>query len=648
MLTEMNPFSRPIPFSSVRIDDPFWNRRLQINRETSIPWQYKQCLENGRIDAFRLRWKPGDGEAPHVFWDSDVAKWVEAASYSLATHPDPGMEDLLEKTVQLIVSAQQPDGYLNTHFTVTEQNKRWTHLRDMHELYCAGHLMEAGVAHFEATGRRTLLDAVCRYADYIDSVFGPGPEKKRGYCGHEEIELALVRLYRATGVKRYLDLGLYFINERGRQPLYFDVEAKARGESGGGDFHGEWGYKHYQAHEPVREQKTAVGHAVRAVYLYTAMADLAGECDDPALLAAVRRLWEDVTNKRMYVTGAIGSTRHNEGFSSDYNLPNETAYCETCASVGLIFWAQRMLGFECDGRYADAIERTLFNGVLAGVSHEGTLFFYENPLASRGQHHRKPWYGCACCPSNLSRLLASLGNYIYSEVDGGLAVHLYIGSGMKIVLPGGGEAGIRMETRLPWNGEVSLAIESSGPAEFPLRLRIPDWCREASLSVNGSEMNCQAEKGYAVIRRKWKTGDEVRLILEMTVDQMEAHPMVMAGQGQVALRRGPLVYCVEDADHETGVMDLILLRSRKLRERWEDGLLGGMMILEGEGLVSPEREWGEKLYRVSSGKPLKRTPLCAVPYYAWGNRKPGAMKVWLPWQEGAEADSLWRSGVTIH
>jgi DUF1680 family protein len=619
-----------VPFSSVRIRDDFWDRRLKINREISLPWQYKQCLENGRINAFRLQWKPGEGEAPHVFWDSDVAKWVEAASYSLATHPDPALEELLEKTVALMVSAQQPDGYLNTHFTVTEQDKRWTHLRDKHELYCAGHLMEAGVAHFQATGRRNLLDAVCRYADYIDSVFGPEPGKKRGYCGHEEIELALVRLYHATGVRRYLDLSRYFIDERGQSPLYFDVEAVARGETAGGDFYGEWGYKHYQAHQPVREQEVAVGHAVRAVYLYSGMADIARECGDPALLQAVRRLWDNVTKKKMYVTGAIGSARHNEGFSKAYDLPNETAYCETCAGIGLIFWAQRMLQLECDREYSDVIERSLYNGVLSGVSLEGTKFFYENPLASRGQHHRQPWFGCACCPSNLSRLMSSLGNHIYSEVEGGLAVHLYIGNEMRHELTGKVPVSVKMETHYPWKEKIRLEMKMEKAADFPLRLRIPAWCRKSRLLINGKEVPERMEKGYVVYRKLWETGDCIELLLEMKPEQVEANPLVLANQGKVALQRGPLVYCVEDADHSDQVKDLVFLRSVALQDRWDPELLGGVVVLEGGGLVREGAAWGEGLYRVSDTVIARRTGLKAIPYYAWDNRSPGAMKVWLP------------------
>jgi DUF1680 family protein len=353
-----------LPLNNVTIDGGFWGPRLEINRQRTLPIEYKQCKDTGRIDAFRLDWKPGAGPAPHIFWDSDVAKWIEAASYALNSHPDAALEGVVDETIALIASAQQADGYLNTHFTVVEPGKRWTNLRDRHELYCAGHLIEAGVAHFQATGKRALLDVVCRYADHIAAVFGPGPAQKRGYPGHEEIELALVKLYRATGERRYLDLSLYFINERGSQPHYYDLEALERGEEPG-----KFRFKTYaymQAHLPVREQRQVVGHAVRAMYLYAAMADLAAETGDESLLQACEVLWEDLCLRKMYLTGGIGPSTDNEGFTGAYDLPNETAYAETCASIGLVFWAQRMLQSGCESRYADVMEGALYNGVLIG------------------------------------------------------------------------------------------------------------------------------------------------------------------------------------------------------------------------------------------------------------------------------------------
>ncbi|MEI8311129.1 MAG: beta-L-arabinofuranosidase domain-containing protein [Verrucomicrobiota bacterium] len=608
--------NQPIPFTEVRIDDSFWNERLRINREVSLPYQYWQCKETGRIDAFKLLWQPGTGSAPNIAWDSDVAKWVEAASYSLATHPDADLAAQLEEVVALIASAQQPDGYLNTHFTQVDQEKRWENLQDAHELYCAGHLIEAAVAHFQATGKRDLLDVACRYADYISTVFGREEGEIHGYCGHEEIELALVKLYRATREKRYLELSRYFVEERGRSPHIFKNPRDAWG-----------GLAYYQAHAPVREQKEAVGHAVRAVYLYSAIADLAGESNDPSLLAASETLWESVTKRKMYLTGGIGSTRAGEAFTNDYDLPDETAYCETCAAVGMVMWSHRLVQLDCDRRYADVMERALYNGVLSGVSRDGTKFFYENPLASRGGHHRQPWFECVCCPSNLSRLLASLGNYLFSKTDDGLAVHLYLQSGMARQSVAGASVQVKVETRYPWEGLIRLTVETDHPADFALRLRIPEWCRSHKVRIGGKSVEVSEEKGYAVIHRTWSSGDAVELVLDMPVEKIVSHPGVLMNQGQVALQRGPLVYCVEDANHKIGVFNLVLPGDAKLSPRWEQNLLGGITVVEGKGLI---RTPSENLYSRADDVTFAETDLLAVPYYAWDNQTPGAMTVWMP------------------
>ena len=608
--------NQPIPFTEVRIDDFFWNERLRINREVSLPYQYWQCKETGRIDAFRLQWQPGTGSAPNIAWDSDVAKWVEAASYSLATHPDAELAAQLEEVVGLIASAQQPDGYLNTHFTQVDKEKRWENLQDAHELYCAGHLFEAAVAHFQATGKRYLLDVACRYADYISTVFGREEGKIHGYCGHEEIELALVKLYRATREIRYLELSRYFVEERGRSPHIFKNPRDGWG-----------GLAYYQAHAPVREQKEAVGHAVRAVYLYSAIADLAGESNDPSLLAASETLWDSVTKRKMYLTGGIGSTRVGEAFTNDYDLPDETAYCETCAAVGMVMWSHRLLQLDCDRRYADVMERALYNSVLSGVSRDGTKFFYENPLASRGGHHRQPWFECVCCPSNLSRLLASLGNYLFSRTEDSLAVHLYLQSGMARQSVAGASVQVKVETRYPWEGLIRLTVETDRPAAFALRLRIPEWCRSYEVRIGGKTMETPEEKGYAVIHRTWSSGDAVELVLDMPVEKIVSHPGVLMNQGQVALQRGPLVYCVEDANHKTGVFNLVLPGDAKMSPRWDQNLLGGITVVEGKALI---RTPSDNLYARAGDVTVAETDLLAVPYYAWDNQTPGAMTVWMP------------------
>ncbi len=608
--------NQPIPLTEVQIDDSFWNERLRINREVSLPYQYWQCKETGRIDAFKLQWQPGTGSAPNIAWDSDVAKWVEAASYSLATHPDADLAAQLEEVVSLIASAQQPDGYLNTHFTQVDQEKRWENLQDAHELYCAGHLFEAAVAHFQATGKRDLLDVACRYADYISTVFGWEEGKIHGYCGHEEIELALVKLYRATREKRYLELSRYFVEERGQSPHIFKKPRDGRG-----------GIDYYQAHAPVREQKEAVGHAVRAVYLYSAIADLAGESNDPSLLAASETLWESVTKRKMYLTGGIGSTRVGEAFTNDYDLPDETAYCETCAAVGMVMWSHRLVHLDCDRRYADVMERSLYNGVLSGVSRDGTRFFYENPLASRGAHHRKPWFNCACCPSNLSRLLASLGNYVFSRTDDGLAVHLYLQSEVARQSVAGASVQLKLETRYPWEGLIRLTVGTDRPAAFALRLRIPEWCRSHEVRIGGKPVEAPEEKGYAVLHRTWSSGDAVELVLDMPVEKIVSHPGVLMNQGRIALQRGPLVYCVEDANHKTDVFNLVLPGDAKLSPRWEQNLLGGITVVEGKGLV---RTPSDNLYSRAGDVTFAEADLLAVPYYAWDNQTPGAMTVWMP------------------
>ncbi len=615
----------PVPWKAVTIDDPFWTPHIQVNREHTLPYIYRLCQETGRIDALRLKWKPGMEPIPHIFWDSDIAKWLEAASYSLATYPDPALEAQVDEVIRLIVAAQQPDGYFNTYFTVVEPEKRWTNLRDWHELYCAGHLIEAAVAHFQATGKRVLLDALCRYADYIDTVFGIAPGKKRGYPGHEEIELALVKLYRVTGEKRYLHLSQYFVDERGRQPHYFDIEARLRGEDRAAFQHKT--YEYNQSHLAVREQREVVGHAVRAMYLYSAMADLARELHDQSLFDADQHLWNHLCTTRLYITGGLGPSRHNEGFTADYDLPNETAYAETCAAIGLVFWNHRMLQLDCEARYADVLERALYNCVLSGVSLDGQKFFYENPLASLGTHHRQEWFMCACCPPNIARLLASLGQYIYAVNDKDLVVHLYIQSTAQMTV-GGREVTVRQETTYPWDGTITLRLGMDEPSMFGLRLRIPGWCQHARLKVNGDAFDIAShlEQGYVRVERVWQD-DEVELELAMPVERMYAHPNVRQDAGCVALQRGPLVYCLEGTDNKAPLHRIVVPGITELASHFEPDLLG-VMVVRGKALAEEDTDWTETLYR-SRPASLQPGAITAIPYYAWDNRQPGEMRVWL-------------------
>ena len=617
----------PADLKDVEINDAFWTPRAGTNRRVTLPGQYKHLEDTGRIDALRLQWRPGAANRPHPFWDSDVAKWLEAAAYALATRRDRKLEALADRVIDRIAGAQQPDGYLNSYFAAVEPDSRWKNLRDMHELYCAGHLMEAGVAYFEATRKRKLLDVTCRLADHINNVFGRRKGRKRGYPGHEEIELALVKLYRATDQKRYLELASYFVDERGRTPHYFAREARARGEDPGKTVRGREQY--WQAHAPVREQDEAVGHAVRAGYLYSGMADVAAETGDEELLAACKRLWASITQRKMYVTGGVGSRHAGESFGADYELPNDTAYAETCAAIALVFFAHRMLQVDPDRKYADGMELALYNAALAGVSADGRRSFYVNPLASDGAHHRREWFDCACCPPNLARLIASLGRYVYSAGDRSIYVHLYVGGRLRTELAGR-QVTLAQRTRYPWDGEVKIAVRLSDPAKFALMLRIPGWCRRYVLKVNGGRARHRVVKGYAKVAREWRDGDVVELSLAMPVERVAAHPSVAADAGKVALRRGPIVYCLEQCDHAADVRSVALPDRAKLAARFDRRLLGGAVVIEAQGVAPRSAGWKGALYRTGGKMRMKPVKIQAVPYYLWDNRAPGPMTVWIP------------------
>jgi hypothetical protein len=629
-----------VPFTAVTLDGGLWGRLMETNRRVTLPIEYKQCKDTGRIDAFRLDWKPGQPNPPHIFWDSDVGKWIEAAAYSLATQPDPDLEKLVDEVVDLIAAAQQPDGYLNIHFTVVEPEKRWTNLRDWHELYCAGHLIEGAVAYHAATGKRQFLDVMCRYADHIDATFGPREGQKRGYPGHEEIELALVKLHRATGEPRYLDLAKYFIDERGQQPHYYDLEARARGD----DPKKFWAktYEYNQSHRPVREQTEVVGHAVRAMYLYSGMTDVAQATGDRTLLDACKRLWKNVTRKRMHVTGGIGPVHSNEGFTADYDLPNEGAYLETCAAIGLVFWAHRLLNAELDGDYADVMERALYNGAISGVSFDGQTFFYGNPLAvqpgfdgngqyaGQGYHYRRSeWFGCACCPPNLARLIAQFPGYMYSTGADVALVHLYA-QGTAQVNVAGQVVQIVQKTDYPWTERIRLTVKPEHAAKWTLALRIPGWCRKAGLAVNGKAVRLApiTRKGYARITREWRKGDKVELVLSMPVERIEAHPSARQDCGRVALQRGPVIYCLEQADNGPGLNDIALPPKARLTVRNDKKLFGGVPVVVGQGERRSLASWKDALYRPVSSE-VKPFAFKAIPYFLWANREPGEMVVWI-------------------
>lgn len=645
--------SNPLPLKNVRINDTFWSRYIQLVRDVVIPYQWEALNDripdaepSHAIQNFRIAAGEEQGEFyGMVFQDSDVAKWLEAVGYTLATHPDPQLENLADGVIDLISRAQQEDGYLNTYFTVKEPGNRWTNLYDCHELYCAGHMMEAAVAYYEATGKRKLLEVMCRFADHIASVFGPEAEKLKGYCGHEEIELALVKLYKVTGNEKYLKLSKYFIDERGRKPYYFDIEWEKRGRishwsknvSGRPSKNAEYN----QTHLPVREQTRATGHAVRAVYLYTAMADLAAKTGDEGLLEACRTLWDNIVSKQMYITGGIGSTHHGEAFTFDYDLPNDTVYQETCASIGFIFFAQRMLQMEANGCYADALERALYNSVISGMALDGKSFFYVNPMEvwpeasekNPGKHHVKPvrqkWYGCACCPPNIARLLSSLGEYIYTSNSNTLYTHLFIGGEAEIGFDGG-SIRVKQETNYPWDGKVRVEINGGTDKEFTWGFRIPGWCRKAELRVNGETINLEGvvQNGYALLKRLWKAGDCVEFELEMPVELIQSNPKVRANAGKVAIQRGPLVYCLEETDNGANLQAVSLCIDRPMTAEFNAGKFGGMVEIHGEGKGTDESSWNNELYRPFERKEVD-IGIKAVPYCLWGNRSAGEMSVWM-------------------
>jgi len=579
-----------VPFTQVKVEDAFWAPRLRTNREVSLPHNFKWCEETGRVSNFAKAAGLMEGNFEGIYFnDSDVYKVLEGASYSLADHPDPVLEKMVDDVIAKIAAAQQEDGYLNTYYTLVEPDKKWTDCRVRHELYCAGHLFEAAVAHHRATGKTTLLNVATRFADLIDEVFGPG--KRYDVPGHEEIELALVKLFQETGEKRYMDLATFFLDIRG--------DASKR------EIYGDY----CQDHVPVREQSAIVGHAVRAMYLYSGVADVAAYTGDQGFIDAMHRLWDDVVKRKMYITGGIGARHAGEAFGDPYELPNDSAYCETCAAIGLALWSHRLNLIDGKGEYADVLERVIYNGILSGIGMDGGHFFYVNPLASGGGHHRQPFYPCACCPTNVVRFVPSLPGYVYACNDDGVLVNLYVAGSGKVPA-GDSTVNITQETQYPWDGRVKLTVEPQQPSTFDLRLRIPRWCGEAAVECDfppGTDLD--DKDGYFVLRRNWSPGDVVELTLPMEITRMEAHPRVEADAGRVAIQRGPIVYCFEEVDNPGGVRNIVLARDPKLTAEHRPDLLGGITVIKGMDRTGRE--------------------VTAVPYYAWDHREPGGMVVWV-------------------
>lgn len=642
--------SQPIDLKKVNLLDPFWSFYVELVRDTVLPYQWNAL--NDRIsDAepsyairnFRIAAGLEEGEfGGERFQDTDVAKWLEAVSYSLETHPDSNLEHTADEVIALIEKAQRPDGYLDTFYIIKEPEKRWTDLHEGHELYVAGHLIEAAVAYYKATGKRRLLDVACRFSDYIDTVFGPEPGKIQGYDGHQEIELALMKLYKATGNDKYFRLAIFFIDERGKEPNFLIQEWENR------KGYSSWSnlpvpppdLKYNQAHKPIREQNTAVGHAVRAVYMYSSMADIARETGDKQLFDTCKSLWRNIVRKQMYIIGGIGSTRQGEAFTFDYDLPNDTVYAESCASVGLIFFAHRMLQMDIDSEYADVIERALYNIVLGSMSCDGKHFFYVNPLEvypkasvnNPDKRHIKPvrqkWFGCACCPPNIARLLTSLGQYIYSVNGDTVYTHLFLGGEAEIDIESG-VFRISQENRYPWDGKVTFSIVSSPKKPITLALRIPNWCRKWSVFINGKrEEKITIEKGYAFLRRAWKAGDKIELNLDMSIEVIYSNPKVRANSGKIAIQRGPLVYCLEEADNGDNLLALSIDTNSGFKIQTNEKFMKNAIFIKGKATRITEDDWDDNLYRPY--QPIEReVDVTATPYFMWGNRKPGEMLVWI-------------------
>ena len=636
----------PVPLDQVTINAGFWAERQAVNRARTIPAIYDKLEETGRIKAWsmiRTHDMPKTRSVVHMFWDSDTGKWLESVAYSLATHPDPDLQAQADALIDAVAGAQQEDGYLNTYFPVLDPAGKWANLRDWHELYNAGHLIEAAVAYFQATGKRKLLDVLARFADCIDETFGADEGKLRGYPGHAEIELALVKLYRETGEKRYLDLAKYFIDERGQEPHYFDIEAAKRGESPA-DFWAQT-YRYTQAHAPLRDQTEANGHSVRACYLYAGIADVALETGDDELVALSKLLWDDLTQKQMYIHGGIGPSHSNEGFTFAYDMPTETAYAETCAAIALAFWAHRMFHLDPDSRYIDIMERAIYNGSLSGLSFDGAGFFYANPLAAypgvnpmgrwsgildSGHFRRVDWFFCPCCPPNISRLIASIGEYSYSQAGNRIYAQLYHDN--RVALEVGGQAlTIAQHTNYPWDGTIRFAVEAGAPIDFELALRIPDWCYDFELSVKGERVEVALENGYALVSRQWADGDTVELTLAMPVERVMSHPNIRQTAGQIALQRGPLVYCLEEVDNGPRLANICIPHDASMAASFDSELFGGATAITGPGLRIEPAEEDAALYRHHSRARYNESEVAvkAIPYFLWANREPGEMRVWI-------------------
>lgn len=664
----------PIDLRNVTITDEFWKNEMELVRKEVIPYQWDAINDRvkdaspsfamrnfklaGKITSKRRAlgdkyeekvWpmefalfpenmdKLEDRFYGFVFQDSDFSKWIEAVGYSLAVHPDEELEKIADEAIDIVCAAQQDNGYLDTYYIINDMSKVFTNLKDYHELYCLGHLTEGAVAYYQATGKDKLLNAARKYADYIYSKFGSEEGKIKGYPGHEIAEMALVRLYEATGDKKYLDLSCYFINERGQAPYYFDKEhpeeAKKHGEN-------PW-YHYYQAHKPVREQDEAMGHAVRAVYLYSGMADVARLTGDEKLYGACEKLWNSITEKKLYITGGIGGTHVGEAFSFNYDLPNDTAYSETCAAIGLVFFARRMLQMNVDSKYANVMERALYNTVLSGMALDGKSFFYVNPLEvlpkacneDERKRHVKPvrqkWFGCACCPPNIARMLSSVAAYAYTENENTLYMHLYVGGNVNKQYKGA-DISWKVETLMPWQGSVTITCDKVERTDLnevqTIAVRIPDWCDGYSVECGQYEKN--VDKGYLYITGKFNEGDKINIKFDQNVRIMQSNSAVVENQGKLAVSYGPFVYCIEQKDNGNNLHRVALIPNTtkvQLNKLTIEGNEVTGIVLQG----TREKESQKALYSVYSKAEREAVDLTFIPYYTWANRGEGEMRVWV-------------------
>ena len=620
---------QPVPLNQVSIREGFWLPRFETNRLVTVWADFRKSEETGRIANFARAGKLEDGPFRGIpFDDSDVFKIVEGAAYTLTTHPDPTLDAYLDALIAKMAAAQEPDGYLYTARTLGFTNgmtgkERWSNLASSHELYNIGHLYEAAAAHFAVTGKRTLLDVACKSADLIDKTFGPAPDQLKGVPGHQEIEIGLCKLYRATGDARYLNLAKFFIDMRGRS----DLRGKVFGP-------------YCQDHVPVVQQTEAVGHAVRAGYLYAGMADVAALTGDRALMAAIDALWENVVAKKMHLTGGIGARHQGEAFGDNYELPNETAYLETCAAIANALWNQRMFLLHGDAKYIDVLERVIYNGFLSGISIRGDEFFYPNPLASRGGYARSKWFGCSCCPVNVVRFIPQIGPFTYAQRDASVYVNLFVASRATLKTPAGAVTLIQT-TDYPWNGNVRIEVTPDKERlSFPLKIRIPGWATgtpvpsdlyaqtepgsltDVSVAVNGQSVPITLDRGYLTLGREWRAGDTVTLALAMPVRRIRCHQTATANHGRLAVERGPLVYCAEAADNGGRVLNLTLAPDAAFREGTVD-VLGHRLV----ALTADARAVSADLRGRRSSRPTAAT---LIPYFAWCHRGAGEMQVWIP------------------